>query len=203
MTTNYEHIIRENLQEVFDHIPLQVEQCLAARRKDSVFLFTAFGEDCLLGPDEIMLSGQIERGPKGVVISLYARHAHPGPAELEPWRAFKDLPGSMPYQGAFRTYAERILIPYVPQIEKQGERIARAFGGAKNPAGVEADLSLLLYPFPKIALCYVFYMGDEEFPPSVSCLFSSNALSFMPLDGLADLAEYTSMEIIRQIEAGE
>lgn len=203
MGTNYERTIRENLQQVFDHIPEEFEQRLPALKRDSRFLFTAFGEDCSLGADEIILSGEIERGPKGVVVSLYARHAHPGPAELEPWRAFKDLPGSMPHQGAFRTYAERILIPYVPQIEKQGERIARALGGAKNPAGVEADLALLLYPFPKIALCYVFYMAVEEFPPSVSCLFSSNAPSFMPLDGLADLAEYTSMAIIKQIEAGE
>jgi hypothetical protein len=33
----------------------------------------------------------------------------------------------------------------------------------------------------------------------VTCLFSANALSFIPLDGLADVAEYTSNKIIQVI----
>ena len=41
---------------------------------------------------------------------------------------------------------------------------------------------------------------DEEFPASVTCLFSQNALSFMPLDGLADVAEYTSKAIIQLLK---
>ena len=57
-------------------------------------------------------------------------------------------------------------------------------------------ISLLLYPLPKIALCYVFYMPDDDFPASATCLFSSNAGDFMPLDGLADMAEYTSKKMI-------
>jgi len=42
---------------------------------------------------------------------------------------------------------------------------------------------------PKIALLLIFYLPDEDFPASATCLFSTNALSFMPLDGLADVAE--------------
>ena len=57
--------------------------------------------------------------------------------------------------------------------------------------------------YDKIIEDYLFRiyadLPDEEFPASVTCLFSANALSFMPLDGLADVAEYTSKEIIRLI----
>ncbi len=42
----------------------------------------------------------------------------------------------------------------------------------------------------------VFYLPDEEFPASATCFFSANAVSFMPLDGLADVAEYTSKGIL-------
>jgi len=49
---------------------------------------------------------------------------------------------------------------------------------------------------PKIALLLIFYLPDEDFPASATCLFSSNARSFMPLDGLADVAEYTSNALI-------
>ncbi|MBW1784827.1 MAG: DUF3786 domain-containing protein [Deltaproteobacteria bacterium] len=61
------------------------------------------------------------------------------------------------------------------------------------------DFCLILYPLPKIALCYIVYLADDEFPPAVTTLFSAKAQSFMPLDGLADVAEYTSKEIIHLV----
>lgn len=35
-------------------------------------------------------------------------------------------------------------------------------------------------------------IGDEEFPASVTCLYSNNARMFLPIDGLADVGEYCS-----------
>ena len=74
--------------------------------------------------------------------------------------------------------------------------ILRRFSGHEAPADLKGDLAFVLYPLPKIALAYIFYLADEEFPASATCLFSSNALSFLPLDALADLGEYTSKAII-------
>lgn len=42
-------------------------------------------------------------------------------------------------------------------------------------------------------------LPDEEFPASATCLFSNNALSFLPIDALADIGEYTSKKIIEII----
>jgi hypothetical protein len=49
---------------------------------------------------------------------------------------------------------------------------------------------------PKIALNFIFYRADDEFPASVTCLFSHNAASFLPTDALADTAEYTSKKML-------
>jgi hypothetical protein len=103
----------------------------------------------------------------------------------------------MPYQGAFSANSERVLIPHVQRIKEKAGTIKGAFGGAD---GVMGDLSLILHPLPKIALSYIFYLADEEFPAAATILFSANALSFMPLDGLADVAEYTSKEIIHLVD---
>jgi len=102
----------------------------------------------------------------------------------------------MPYHGAFSANSERVLIPHVNKIREKQAEIISAFDGEAIKSG---DFSMLLYPFPKIAVCAIFYLEDEEFPPSATCLFSSNALDFMPLDGLADVAEYTSGTIIRMV----
>ncbi|MBW2064901.1 MAG: DUF3786 domain-containing protein [Deltaproteobacteria bacterium] len=200
MNSQYEKIIGENLRNIFKPFPSDLEHLIPASRKGDSFLFKAFGEDCCLGPQQIILSGKRETGPKGVLIALYVRHAKPDPLTLEPFTAFRDLPGSMPYQGAFTINSERILIPHAEEISRNRDRVLKAFNGhtvCDYPAG---DFSLLLYPLPKIALNYVFYLADEEFSASVTCLFSANAPFFMPMDGLADIAEYTSKKLLEIIK---
>jgi Domain of unknown function (DUF3786) len=202
VSTNYEKIIHENLAGFYAQLPREgVETCLGAESKGDGFGFRAFGEDCRIGPDAITLSGETAVDPKGLLISLYAVHAGPDQLKIEPLKAFKDLPGSMPYQGAFSANSERILVPHVPSIREKQENIKTTFDGLDGPPGVSGDFSFILFPLPKIALCYIFYLPDDEFPASATCLFSANALSFMPLDGLADVAEYTSRKIIEHLFA--
>jgi len=196
MSTHYEKIIRDNLAQVYRKFD-ELERCLPAMKRGRQFHFRAFGEDCLLDPDGVSFSERPENGPKALLVSLYARYVRPDPVGLDPFKSFKDLPGSMPYHGAFAVNSERVLVPHVPGIEKNQKKILKFFEGEGNPKGAAGDFSLLLYPLPKIALCYVFYRADDEFPPSVTCLFSANADVMMPLDGLADVAEYTSKEMIR------
>ncbi len=199
MNTNYQQIIEDHLERLYANPMEGLERALPAQRQGDSYYFRSFGESCCLGPNGITLSSKSETGPKGLLISLYAIHVSHDPIWLEPFKAFKDLPDSMPYHGAFTMNSEQILVPSVTQIKERQDVILKAFDGESNPAGAAGDFSLLLYPLPKIALCYIFYLPDEEFPASATCLFSSNALSFMPLDGLADVGEYSSKKILELI----
>jgi len=200
MATNYEKLIMDNLTEAYARSAEKLEKALPARKEGNLLYFRAFGEDCCLEPKGMSLAGSPENGPKGLLISLYATRVNEKPLKLEPLTAFKDLPDSMPYHGAFSANSERILAPYVSRIRERQEIILRAFSGKEGPEEVAGDFSFVLYPLPKIALCYIFYLPDEEFPASATCLFSHNAFSFMPLDGLADVAEYTSKTIIQLLK---
>ena len=115
---------------------------------------------------------------------------------MEPLKAFKDFPNSMPYAGAFVTHTQQILVPYVEKIQVSIHRIIETLNGCESPSNVGGDFSFMVYPLPKIALSYIFYEADEDFPASVTCLYSNNALSFLPIDGLADVGEYTSKKIL-------
>jgi hypothetical protein len=200
MTSNYEKIILENLTTIYHTLSEKnLEEWLPARRSGRSYEFQAFGETCRIGPEELTVSGRPERGPKGLIISLYVLHAKPDPLILAPLKSFKDFPGSMPYQGAFIAHTERPLVPRVVRAKAASGKILEAFHGKKGVPGKAGDFSFLLFPFPKIALGYIFYLPDEDFPPSVTCLYSANAQRFMPLDGLADVAEYTSRKIIELI----
>ena len=196
MATNYEKIISENLSYLFSDPPPDLDICMGAKKRGETLTFRAFGHECCIDLEKVTLSGIPSVDPRGLLVSLYARHASSEEIQIEPYKAFKDLPGSMPYQGAFSANSERVLSSYVPLIKEKTRTIKERFGGEDGATG---DFSLILYPFPKIALCYVFYLSDEEFPASATSLFSANALSFMPLDGLADVAEYTSKEMIQLV----
>jgi len=196
MNSNYEKIIRENLTKIYHNLSENLEKALPATKRENLFYFRAFGEDCCLDPEGITLSGRPAKGPKGLLISLYAKHTSPDPIQLEPFQSFKDLPGSLPYHGAFISNSERILVPHVLRIKENQQIILDAFNDGRAPTGIAGDFSFVLYSLPKIAIFYIFYLPDEEFSASATCLLSANALSFMPLDGLADVAEYTSKTIL-------
>ena len=106
----------------------------------------------------------------------------------------------MPYVGAFATHTEKLLVPHVAKIKKSVLTITETLKGEEAPSGSGGDFSFIVYPLPKIALCYIFYETDDDFPASVTCLFSNNALQFLPVDGLADVGEYCSKTILKLIE---
>jgi hypothetical protein len=195
MTTHYERLLLANLSEAYHEAATDLRDRLPAKKEGSIYHFRAFGEDCFITPESVRFSGTPDKGPRGLLVSLYARHVGSEPIRLEPFKSFRDFPNSMPYQGAFRVNCEQRIIPHVTRIKVLSAQIKVAFEGGDAPSSLGGDFSLLLFPLPKIALTYVFYLPDEELPASVTCLFSANALSFMPLDGLADVGEYTSRRL--------
>lgn len=187
-------IQRAYLKELYDHLPEELDQFLPATRANDVFTFKAFGEPCSMSPTGITLGGKSLTDPRGILIALYARNARREAVQLDPLKSFKEVKGSTPYQSAFATRAEKSLVPYVGLIQRDKEKLICALDGHENE-DAPGDFSLTVYPLPKIPLYYVFYVADEEFPASVTCLFAANAELFLPVDGLADVAEYTAKKI--------
>ena len=202
MPENFLEIQKEYLKKVWLRPPEELEKALPAQRLGNCFCFGAFGEPCELYPDEIMLGGQRLIGPEGILIAMYASQVTDEPLQLHPLKSFKELPDSMPYQGAFSMNVEKILQPYISVIQNHQSELTSLFSGTINTDPPSGDFSFTLYPLPRIALYYIFYLPDEEFSASVHCLFPANATRFMPVAGLAHVAEYTARRIL-QLVGGE
>jgi len=199
MGNNYAKIVQDNLKKLYENFPADLAGGLPARQNGDSFLFEAFGEPCEIRSDGIYLDKVQQIGVIGILISLYALNAKPETCLVEPLKAFKDLPNSMPYAGAFVTHTQQILVAHVDAIEGSKSRIIETLNGCEAPSNAGGDFSFMVYPLPKIALCYIFYEADEDFPASVTCLYSKNAISFLPIDALADVGEYTSKKILTVI----
>ena len=199
MTDNYAKILSDNHKRLFDPFSPSLGADLLARHDGQDFVFNAFGETCRITPGGIYLGDNAQTGVVGILLSLYALQAKSEPCILEPFKAYKEFPGTMPYVGAFATHTENILLPHVKAIKtNRGEIVARLDGHVPDKP-VSGDFSFIVHPLPKIALCYIFYEADDDFPASVTCLYSHNASSFIPNDALADVGEYTSKKIIEII----
>jgi len=200
MDSNYLKITNENLNRFYSNLPEDIEKTIPARRNGDGFLFNAFGGICRIQPDGIFIDEQKQDDAVGILLSLYVLHANTELCRLEPFKAFKEFPDSMPYIGAFTTHTEKILLPHVTKIKTAVKTITDRFRGETSPCTMSGDLSFILYPLPKIALCYIFYDADDDFPPSATCLYSNNAINFIPIAALADVGEYTSKTIIKLIQ---
>jgi len=198
---NYARLAKENLKRLYENLPEDLENNLPADKNGSVFTFPAFGKPCMITTDGISLDGADPPGVIGILLSLYALHAVPDAPEIEPLRAFKEFPDSAPYVGAFASHTEQILVPAVERIRTCTDLVVEKLDGRPAPASVSGDFAFVVRPLPKIYLCYIFYEADEDFPPSVTCLYSANANRFMPMDGLADVGEYTSKTILELVAA--
>jgi hypothetical protein len=201
MTSNYAAIINGNLDTLFKDDLQERAAALEATLENDTLVMPAFGRQCRYTRDGILLGDDSETGPKGVILSLYALHAVDDALRMKPFKSFKEIPNSMPYQGAFRNRTEMALTSSVEQIEEHQDVIRSRLNGGPLPADANGDFAFVVRPLPKIALCYLFYAADDEFPAAVTCLYSNNAAYFMPTDGLADVGEYTSKAILDMVRS--
>jgi hypothetical protein len=200
MTDNYAKIVQDNLDRLYGDLPYDLAKNLPGEKNGERFIFNAFGEKCVIEPKRITLSEEAYSSVFGILISLYALNACSDICVLSPLKSFKEFPDSMPYVGAFTTHAEQLLVPHVAKIKEAVQTITKTLKGEKAPSETGGDFSFIVYPLPKIALCYIFYEADDDFPASVTCLYSNNAHQFLPIDGLADVGEYTSRKILNLID---
>ena len=184
MTDNYAKIVQDNLNQLYGNLPKDLAKNLPGEQEGKGFVFDAFGETCLIDPKGITLGDKKHSSVFGILISLYALNARPDLCVPAPFKAFKEFPDSMPYAGAFTTHTELLLVPHVAKIKESIQIVTETLKGEGASEGTGGDFTFIVYPLPKIALCYIFYEADDDFPASVTCLYSNNARLFLPADAM-------------------
>jgi hypothetical protein len=111
------------------------------------------------------------------------------------WMAFRNLPGGLGYEAAFRGRASRRLVRAFGSDAAGFERAARALGGESLSFG---DRSFQFRALPRVWLAVVLHMADE-FPAEVNVLFDAAARHYLPTE---DLAVLGGMLAGRLIQAG-
>ncbi len=199
MTDNYQKLAASNMAHVFHAPPPDLAQRLGGKQTDSGITLRAFGKRWILTPTAVTPENDRGASVEALLVSLYARHNNAALMQREPFMAFKELPGSGPYAGAFTRHAQLSLAPFVFLMDQRQDKLCALMDGVKANRPGTGDLVFTLQPLPKIALRYICYHADEDFPAAVTCLYSHNASAFLPTDALADVGEYTAKAIISML----
>lgn len=110
------------------------------------------------------------------------------------WIAFSELPDGRFYNQAFQGYTGKVLVQEFGDDLVSFEQAAAASGGSKMQMG---DLAFMFQALPNVPLLVVYWLGDEDFPPSCQILFDAAVSHCLPTDACAILGSSLVQRLIR------
>lgn len=121
-----------------------------------------------------------------------------GSLELgDEWIDFREIPSSMPYDGAFRANVEAVLEAKVPQIIQRKDELIAKYNGYNVRGFESADFAVVFPVFPRVECLVLLYEGDEEIGSGAKVLFSSRAHDFLSTESLAAIAETLTRRLVK------
>lgn len=99
--------------------------------------------------------------------------------------SFKELPGGEMYLGPF---TNRAIKPFLKNFASAPEKLAIVAEKWNGKLAMYGDKSISLKVLPFITVCYILWLGDEEFPANATILFNHNIVDFISTEDVAVLA---------------
>jgi len=106
--------------------------------------------------------------------------------------SFKELPEGMVY---FPTFYKRAIRPVLNKYGAAPDKLVEAalrFGGT---AGNEGDASVTVPAFPRVAVTWVLWRGDEEFPAEGTILVDRGIQDYLPTEDIAVLCQLIAIKL--------
>lgn len=101
------------------------------------------------------------------------------------WISFKELPDGAIYNDPFTRRTIKPMLNIFSANPENLIKVAEKMGGKRAEFG---DVSVTIPVFPQVAITYVIWEGDEEFPASGTVLFDGSAKSYLPTEDYALLS---------------
>lgn len=112
------------------------------------------------------------------------------------WIDFRDLPGSMPYDAAFRAHVESQLEEHASEIIEHQNVLTNKYAGRTLDGFKSYDFSAAFQVFPRLECLVLLCEGEDELQAGAKVLFSSDASRFMTTESLAAIVESLTARLI-------
>ena len=155
-----------------------------------------FGERCRISRGTGEITGEGEREipvTERLTIMHHLRYCKSFAEEGSKMVPFREIREAAVFEKAYERSA---LEPLKKHFAGRSQELLKAgleLGGIREKYG---DVSLTLHAFPKIRLAYIFWDGDEEFPPSANILFQDTIAQWTHPESVPTLAQIGTERLI-------
>jgi|SRR5271157_2847510 len=193
--SNYDAVLTALLEEAKKKNAATAAPGLGGSLDDGSAQIPLFGEACAV-KEKAVYKGDSTLDTIGSILVLrYLLTA--GDDQLRnawvPYREFKDGAQFASYIKA--NIEDRLAKVFGGRQPLLRERL-QALGASMYRSEAKPDVAAALHPFPKVPLLVIFWDKDEEFDASFQFLFDESAASFLDMEALAVLLEYTCQKLI-------
>jgi hypothetical protein len=129
-----------------------------------------------------------------ILILHYLIHARGTPPSGDQI-TFKQLEGGLGYYPAFQRRTTRPLLDVFDGNIEELMKCGSFVGGGKASYG---DNALTFQAFPMVAVTFVFWKGDDEFPPEGNVIFDSTISDYFTTEDIAVLCNMIAVMIIKK-----
>ena len=174
--------IEDEQREVIEHLKEKIadmDLSRAARRVGGKMLngklvIKVFGKDFNILPDG-SLSSEIHINP-WIAIPVYHYILNcKGVPILDKWVPFRELKGGISWQNFFNKQCEKPIKKIADTYTDLFEDLIHIFNGTKVENHYESDISLVLYPLPKIPMLICYWKPEEDLESDLNLFFDSSA----------------------------
>jgi hypothetical protein len=124
----------------------------------------------------------------GLVIPLLGYVVHSkGTQPSGSWTPFRELPGAAQRGPLFNRRAEQSLAKLADSHPDLFEDIITLFGGKRSAGAFDADVSVILYPLPKVPALFCYWKPDGDMESSIKMFFDSTAADHLPIESVFEL----------------
>ena len=158
-----------------------------------------FSERCRISRETGMITGEGEREipvTERLTIMHHLRYCKSFAEEGSKMVPFREIREAAVFE---RAYERSALEPLKKHFAGRPQELLKAglkLGGIREKYG---DVSLTLHAFPKISLTYIFWDGDEEFPPSANILFQDTIAQWTHPESVPTLAQIGTERLIHPL----
>ncbi|HVN25170.1 MAG TPA: DUF3786 domain-containing protein [Syntrophorhabdales bacterium] len=193
--SNYDAVLAELLEESRKKNVGASAPDLGGALVDGSAQVPLFGEACTVRDDGVY-KGQSRLDTIGSILVLRYLLTAGDDLLRNRWVAYRDFSDGAQFASYIKANIEdRLAKAFGGNQALLRERLG-ALGASLYRSEAKPDVAAALRPFPKVPLLVIFWDKDEEFEASFQFLFDESASSFLDMEALAVLLEYTCQKMV-------
>ena len=199
--SNYEKVFGQ-FREWFVQSPQEsISEKIGAEIDQENLILPFFGELCRIQRDTGEITGEGKREvpvTERLTIMHHLRYCQRFAREGNKMVPFREIRDAAVFE---RAYEKAALEPLKKYFSGRPQRLLEAGLGLGGQQEKYGDVSVTIHAFPKIKLTYIFWDGDDEFPPSANILFEDTIAQWTHPESVPTLAQIGTERLLTPLSA--